>query len=76
MIASETSRCSETIHGLRSVSTVMPPISACAGIESAISSASRRRSRRLDCQALTRVAIATTVSTKVSVRFPNSMYWW
>ena len=76
MIASETSRCNETIQGFRSVSTVIPPSSAWAGIESAITRASRRRSRRLDRQALTRVAIATTVSTKVSVRFPNSTYWW
>ena len=35
MIASEQSRWSETIHGFRSVSTVMPPITAWAGMPSA-----------------------------------------
>ena len=75
-MASETSRCSETIHGLRSVSTVMPPSTACAGIPSAISTASTRRSRRPERQATTRVTTATAASTKVSVRFPNSIAWW
>ena len=31
-MASDTSRWNETIHGLRSVSTVIPPTTACAGM--------------------------------------------
>ena len=76
MIASETSRWNETIHGFRSVSTVSPPTSAWAGMPSPSHSASTRRSRRPDCQAVTKVATAMAASTKVSVRFPNSMAEW
>ena len=76
MIARETSRWKETIQGLRSVSTVKPPITACAGMLTASTSASRRRSRRPDCHALTNVATAMATNTNVSVRFPNSMAEW
>ena len=76
MIAIEQSRWKETIHGFRSVSTVMPPMTACAGMPSAITSASRRRSRRPDCQAATNVPIATATSTQVSIRLPNSIAEW
>ena len=48
-IASESSRWNETTHGLRSVSTVMPPITAWAGMPRPSTSASRRRSRRPRC---------------------------
>jgi hypothetical protein len=76
MIASETSRWNETIQGLRSVRTVTPPTSACAGMPRPSHRASTRRSRRPDCQALTNVTIATAESTNVSVRLPNSMAEW
>ena len=73
MIAIENSRWKATTHGLRSVSTVMPPSTACAGTLSASQRASRRRSRRPDRHALTNVAIAIAVSTNVRVRLPNSI---
>ncbi len=76
MIASEHSRWKETIHGLRSVSTVIPPITAWAGIPSPMMRASRRRSLRPLCQAATNVATATAASTNVRVRLPNSMIEW
>ena len=72
----EKSRWKETTQGFRSVSTVMPPSTAWAGTLRARSRASLRSSRRPDCQALTKVAMAITVSTKVSVRLPNSMAEW
>ena len=73
MIAIENSRWKATAHGLRSVSTVMPPSTACAGTLSPSQRASRRSSRRPERQALTNVAIAIAVSTKVRVRLPNSI---
>ena len=63
MIAIEQSRWKETTQGFRSVSTVMPPMTAWAGMPSAMTSASRRRSRRPDCQAATKVPTATATST-------------
>ena len=76
MIASETSRCSETTHGFRSVSTVMPPMTAWAGMTRPIRSAIACRSRRPLRQAAKKVARAITASTPKSVRFPNSIAWW
>ena len=76
MIASETSRWSETTHGLRSVSTVIPPITAWAGMPRPMTRAIRIRSRRPLRHAATNVATATTASTPKSVRFPNSIAWW
>ena len=74
MIASESSRWKETTHGFRSVSTVMPPITAWAGMPRASTSASRRRSRRpRAARRATKVATAIATSTKVSVRLPNSI---
>ena len=73
MIASEQSRWKETTQVLRSVSTVTPPMIACAGMPSPRPSASSRRSRRPVCQAATNVAIAIAASTKVSIRLPNSI---
>ena len=75
-MASEISRWPATIQGFRSVSTVMPPITACAGMPSASTSASRRRSGREERQTTTSVAMATAVSTNVSMRLPNSIAEW
>ena len=74
MMAIESRKCSETNHGLRWVSTVMPPSTACAGMPSSASVASRR-SRR-SARATRNVAAATTASTNVSCRLVNSMIPW
>ena len=43
-------KCAPTSHGLRPVSTVMPPSSACAGMPRKLATASGRRSRRAERQ--------------------------
>ena len=63
MMASETSRCRETTHGFRSVSTVMPPMTACAGMIRPIRSDIVIRSRRPIRHAARKVATAITAST-------------
>ena len=73
MIASEQSRWNDTTHGFRSVSTVKPPMIACAGIPSASTKASSRTSRRSEPHAATNVATAIATSTNVSSRLPNSI---
>ena len=71
-------KCSATTNGLSWVSTVMPPITPCAGIPSAMAVATRR-TRRRGCpssrarMAVTQVRTAITISTKVSSRLPNSI---
>ena len=75
MMAKETSRWRETTHGLRSVSTVIPPMTAWAGMTRPIRSDILIRSRRRSRHAARKVARAITASTPKSVRFPNSIAW-
>jgi len=67
-----------TVHGLRLVSTVMPPITACAGMPARTSTdSSRMPGRRGRCRHTATVPATTTASrTKVSSRLPNSMTPW
>ena len=74
MIAIDSRKCAPTSHGFRWVSTVKPPSTACAGIPSNATVATRRSV----CTAIatSQVAIAMRTSTKVSCRFVNSMIPW
>ena len=80
MIAIDTSRWNATIQGLRSVSTVMPPITAWAGMPRATTVASTRRRRRparaTSAAQAAQQATASATSTKVSIRLPNSIAPW
>ncbi len=71
-------KCSMTTHGFRSVSTVTPPMSACAGTPNSTMAAScttlRRRGSARNAAISTAAASAPT--TKVSVRLPNSTTPW
>ncbi|SKZ96109.1 Uncharacterised protein [Mycobacteroides abscessus subsp. abscessus] len=73
--AIDKTKCSETTHGFRSVSTEMPPMTAWNGMPSAMSVASQRspgvEPRRRNTAS--HVPMATTTRTQVSIRFPNSM---
>jgi hypothetical protein len=73
----DTRKCSDTVLHDRFVSTVSPPMSACATIPTGITAAStvsrRRRGRWPERGQQHQAAIA--MSTKVSSRLPNSTHW-
>ena len=73
IIAIDTRKWNATIHGFRSVSTVIPPITAWAGIPSPMIADSRIARRSPDRRATRKQAIAIMASTNVSVRLPNSI---
>ena len=58
MIAIDSRKCSATSHGLRSVSTVMPPSTACAGMPS-------ERQRRQPALASLRASATSQVATAI-----------
>ncbi len=70
----ESRKWAATSHGLRSVSTTMPPSTAWAGMPRKASPA-RRCSVRWR-QASTSVATTMIVRTKVNVRLVNSIALW
>ena len=72
IIAMEETRCRLTTHGLRSVSTEMPPITAWSGTPTASTRLSRVTERRPCLTAATNIAIATAAIRKVTIRLPNS----
>ena len=83
--AIEARKCRPTTHGLRSVSTVIPPITAWAGMPRAMPVASTngrhgrvgaRHSRRRWTSVAAQQLTATATSTKVSIRLPNSIAPW
>ena len=76
IIAIDSRKCPATIHGLRSVNTVMPPMTACSGIPRPTTRDSRvaRRCRAPRAARKHRTAIAA--SAKVSSRLPNSIAPW
>src|SRR4051794_18026568 len=71
-------RWRETIQGLRSVSTLMPPTTACSGTPSMMISARPRISLVLWAHLRTARYAATTTATNtyVSIRLLNSMTPW
>ncbi len=75
MTAIEARKCSPTTHGLRLVSTVMPPMTAWAGMPNSTPTASgsvpRRRGRWASTASTTASAMIPTA--KVSSRLPNSI---
>ena len=73
--AIEARKCSPTTHGLRLVSTVMPPITAWAGMPRKTATASARSpGRRGRCSSTaSTVASAMRPTAKVSIRLPNSI---
>ncbi len=70
----ESRKWQPTTHGFRSVRTVNPPSTACAGMARKASPASRG-ARRCDNAAIN-VATATSTSAKVRLRLENSMIPW
>ena len=67
--------------GLSSVSTTIPPSSACARIPAGWTAASQTRSRRLrppgrNRHAATNTSTAISVMATVSIRLPNSIQVW
>jgi len=82
-MAIDTRKCTDTMAGLRAVSTVTPPSTACrstlAGCAAASQIRSARRSGRpsrpagLNRQAAKKTATATAMTTNVSSRLLNSI---
>ena len=73
MIAIESRKWAATVHGLSPVSTVTPPSTAWAGMPRKAATASGTSDRRPCRSTATRVASATSPTTKVSIRLPNSI---
>ena len=77
-------KCSDTVAGLRSVSTTIPPSTICATIPAGCAAASQTRSGRRRApgpparnrHAAISTATATTVTTTVTIRLPNSIQVW
>ncbi len=83
MSAIDSRKCAATVAGWSPVSTVTPPRNAWAKVPTSGTIASRTTGRRVDrdwrlhrrtqLQVPTAAAMARAVSTKVSIRLPNSM---
>ena len=79
--AIDTTKCRDTMAGLRLVSTTIPPSTICASTPPGCAAASQTRSARRrpagrNRQAATRTATATTVTATVTMRLPNSIQVW
>src|SRR5262252_4136444 len=82
--ATDTTKCSDTRAGLRSVSTTIPPTTICATTPAGCTAASQIRSGRRRApgppgrnrQAAISTATATTVTTTVTILLPNSIQVW
>src|SRR6478735_245660 len=76
--AMDTRKCRPTTHGFSWVSTVMPPMMACAGMLASRPRASRNRSLRSlrRFHKYTSIRAATAASANVRRRLPNSMKPW
>ena len=82
--ATDTTKCSDTRAGLRSVSTTIPPTTICATTPAGCAAASQTRSGRRRApgppgrnrQAAISTATATTVTTTVTILLPNSIQVW
>src|ERR671927_610757 len=74
----DTRKCRPTTHGFSWVSTVMPPMIACAGMLASSPSASRNRSLRSlrRFHKYTSMSAATAARANVRRRLPNSMKPW